>query len=55
MSQSVQETETELDARPECQPADTPDRRSTSKSSFNDAEYKRWSENLRNIARSKGK
>jgi hypothetical protein len=47
--------DTQPDARPESQPTDTPVRGSTSKSSFNDAEYERWSKKLQSIACSKGK
>jgi len=47
--------ESQRDKSPENQPAEKGDRTSTPKSSFNDAEYERWSEKLRNAGRSKDK
>jgi len=47
--------ETEIKLRSESQPIEKPVQESRSKTTFDDAEYQRWSENLRNRTRSKGK
>jgi hypothetical protein len=44
-----------VDVKPENLQTETPIQGSTPKSRFNEAEYERWSENLRKKARSKGK
>ncbi len=44
---------TQVEVRPESQAKEKPAK--VSKSSFNDSEYKRWSENLRKRSRSKDK
>jgi hypothetical protein len=46
--------ETQVEERAESREKETPARGSTLKSRFNDAEYERWSQNLRNRTRSKG-
>lgn len=47
--------ETKVETSTESQPIDAPLRGAKSKSSFNDAEYQRWSESLRNRGNSKNK
>jgi hypothetical protein len=46
--------DTQVKGTSESQPTETPVRHSTPKSRFDDAEYERWSEKLRNTS-SKGK
>jgi len=53
MSQDMQDTQ--VQTRSESQPTDTPVQTAVSKSSFDNAEYERWSQNLRNRMASKGK
>jgi hypothetical protein len=47
--------ETQLKESSEIQPKDTPVHGAKSNSRFDDAEYERWSEKLRNRGTSKGK
>jgi hypothetical protein len=42
-------------AKPQGESTQAPDRRPTSGSRFNESEYERWSERLRNMNKSKGK
>jgi hypothetical protein len=53
MSQIMQDAQ--VKARSENQPTVKPVQEARSKSSFDDAEYERWSENLRNRGNSKSK
>jgi hypothetical protein len=51
----MQDTQaTQLSAKLEGELTETPDRRPISESRFNESEYERWSEKLRNTGRSKG-
>ena len=53
MSQDMQDTQVQTSS--ESQLTDTPVQTAISKSSFDNAEYERWSQNLRNRMASKGK
>jgi hypothetical protein len=53
MRQNMQDTQ--LNAKPEGESTKIPDRRPTAESKFNESEYERWSEKLRNMGHSKGK
>jgi len=53
--QEGNQQDNQFDVNPESEPTDTPDKRPISKSRFNDAEYRRWSEHLRRQRDSKGK
>jgi hypothetical protein len=46
--------ETQVEERVETREKESPVRESAVKSSFNDVEYERWSQNLRNKGKSKG-
>jgi hypothetical protein len=46
--------DTQVEERVESQEKESPVRESAAKSRFNDAEYERWSQNLRNKTKSKG-